>query len=153
MAREEVSRGDVASGTALDGIELPASARLLGWELLEASPDEGRVRVRFEARPEFANPAGFVQGGFLAAMLDDVMGPAMFVRSAGTIYAVTLDLHVSYLAPARPGALFAEGRVVSAGQTIGHLEASLTDADGALIARAAATVRLVPSDRLPDKGA
>jgi uncharacterized protein (TIGR00369 family) len=138
----------VAAETVLDGIDLPPSARMLGWRLLDAWPDEGRVRVTYEARSEFANPAGFIQGGFLAAMLDDAMGPAMFVHSAGRLYAVTLDLHISYLAPAKPGRFVAEGRVVNAGKSVGFLEASLTDADGVLVAKASATVRLVPAERL-----
>jgi acyl-coenzyme A thioesterase PaaI-like protein len=42
-----------------------------------SSSDRWRARhveVTFEANAEFLNPAGNVQGGFLAAMLDDTMG-------------------------------------------------------------------------------
>ena len=138
--------------TVLDAIELPASARLLGWQLIEAWPDEGRILVRFEGLAAFTNPAGFIQGGFLAAMLDDVMGPAMFLHSEGRFYSVTLDLHVTYPASARPGPLFGEGRVVQAGKSVAFLEGDLTDADGVLVARARSTVRLVPAERL-DAGA
>ncbi|MBW8812587.1 MAG: PaaI family thioesterase [Caulobacterales bacterium] len=136
----------MSTRSVLDDIELSPSTRLLGWRLLEAWPDEGRISVAFEGLEAFTNPAGFIQGGFLAAMLDDVMGPAVFVHSAGQLYPVTLDLHVSYLGPARPGPLYGEGRVVQAGRSVGFLEAQLTDADGVLVARATATVRLTPAE-------
>ncbi|MDB5425710.1 MAG: PaaI family thioesterase, partial [Phenylobacterium sp.] len=31
--------------------------------MLDARPEEGWIRIGFEARPEFVNPAGFIQGG------------------------------------------------------------------------------------------
>ena len=35
------------------------------------------IETAFHARPEFTNAAGDVQGGLLAAMLDDTLGPAL----------------------------------------------------------------------------
>lgn len=57
--------------TALDGFTAPPSSRLLGWHLLDARPSDGWVRIGFDGKPEFCNPAGFIQGGILSAMLDD----------------------------------------------------------------------------------
>ena len=67
--------------TALDQIAPPASATLLGWHLLDARPSEGWLKVGFNGKKEFCNPAGFVQGGILTAMLDDTMGPAAFIMT------------------------------------------------------------------------
>ena len=131
--------------TALDGLPAPPCAKLLGWHILDARPDEGWLRCGFEARPEFANPTGAIQGGFLAAMLDDAMGPTVFVMTKGAVYTATIDMTVSYLSPARPGPLFGEGRVVQLGKSVGFLEATLTDAAGTVIARATSSVRLVPA--------
>src|SRR5581483_6392636 len=68
------------SGPFWDMIEgrvpMPPVARLLGWTLVSVDPARGEIRVRFEAKPDFLNPAGTVQGGILTAMLDDTMGPA-----------------------------------------------------------------------------
>jgi uncharacterized protein (TIGR00369 family) len=133
--------------TALDGLPRPPCAELLGWEVLDARPDDGWIRIRFEGRPEFRNPAGYIQGGFLAAMLDDTMGPAMFVHSQGRLFTPTIELHVSFLAPARPGPIFGEGQVVQAGKSIAFLEGRLTDAAGVLLARGTASARLVPADK------
>ena len=132
---------------ALDGMPRPPCAELLGWEIVEARPADGWIRIRFEARPEFVNPAGHIQGGFLAAMLDDTMGPAMFIYGEGRVFTPTIDMHVSYLAPARPGPLYGEGQVVQAGKSIAFLEGKLMDLSGTVVARATASARLVPTPK------
>lgn len=131
--------------TALDGLPAPPCAELLGWHVLDARPKEGWIRIGFLARREFTNPAGFVQGGFLAAMLDDTMGPAAFVMSEGALYTVSIDMNVSYLAPASPGPLIGEGRVVQLGKSVGFLEATLIDEAGTVVARATSSAKLVPT--------
>ena len=128
-------------------IPTPPSAVLLGWRLIAHDAEKGWVRIGFEGRREFLNPAGFVQGGFVAAMLDDSMGPAVWVKSRGTLFTATIDMTVSYLAPAKPGAFFGEGTVVQLGKTIAFLEGRLEDADGQPVARASASVRLVPAQK------
>jgi uncharacterized protein (TIGR00369 family) len=132
--------------TVLDTIPVAPCARLLGWRVLAAKPKDGWVKVGFDARWEFTNPAGYVQGGFLAAMLDDTMGPAVFVMSEGRFFPPTLDLHVSFLAPTRPGRLVGEGRVVQMGRSIAFLEGVLFDAAGTPVARATATAKLVAAE-------
>jgi len=133
--------------TALDHLPRPPCADLLGWEVVDARPADGWIRIRFEGRPEFRNPAGFIQGGLLAAMLDDTMGPAMFVHAEGRLFTPTIEMHVSFLSPARVGPLYGEGQVVQAGKSIAFLEAKLMDADGVVVARATSTARLVPAER------
>jgi uncharacterized protein (TIGR00369 family) len=136
------------SGSPLESFPTPPCAQTLGWKLVAQDAERGWVRIEFEARAEFVNPAGFVQGGFLAAMLDDTMGPAALVKSRGKWFTASIDMNVSFLAPARPGKLFGEGRVVQLGRSIGYLEAELFDAEGTLIARATSSARLVSTDAL-----
>jgi acyl-coenzyme A thioesterase PaaI-like protein len=80
--------------TALDDIPMPPSAQLSGWHLLDARPAEGWIRIGFDGKAAFCNPAGFVQGGMLAAMLDDTMGPAVFAMTEGRLYTATVSLNV-----------------------------------------------------------
>jgi uncharacterized protein (TIGR00369 family) len=145
-------RGDDVSmtsetGTPFDHFPKPPCAELLGWRLLDHDVDRGFVRIGFEGRREFLNPAGFIQGGFLTAMLDDTMGPALLIQSRGALYTVTIDMNVSFMAPAKPGQLFGEGQVVQCGKTVAFLEARLVNETGELIARATATARVVPVER------
>ena len=126
----------------------PPCAATLGWRLIGADSEAGTVRIGFEGKRDFCNPAGFIQGGFLAAMLDDTMGPAVLVKSDGACFTPTIDLNVSFLAPARPGAFIGEGRIVQMGKTIVFLEGNLFDEEGQLVARATASARLVPTGKL-----
>jgi uncharacterized protein (TIGR00369 family) len=128
--------------TILDRFPTPPCATLLGLDILEVDYGNGRVKIAFTAKPEFCNASGNVQGGFLAAMLDDCMGPAILIATNAERFPSTIDLHVQYLAPAKPGQLIGKGRVVKIGKTIGFVEAELEDASGNLIARATAIVRI-----------
>lgn len=142
------NKPEIVTGTVLDSFPTPPCAKLLGWTLLEHDPDKGWVKLAFDAKREFLNPAGFVQGGILTAMLDDTMGPALLLMTGGRLYTTTIDMNVSFLAAAKPGRLISEGRVVQLGKTIAFLEATISDADGNPLARATASARLVPIDRL-----
>lgn len=133
--------------TALDTLSVPPSSRLLGWQVLDARPEEGWIRIGFEARPEFCNPGGFIQGGLLCAMLDDTMGPAVFIRTEGRHYMTTIGINMVFLAPARVGRLIGEGWVVKLGSTIAFAEGRLEDAAGNLLATATASMRLLDAAR------
>jgi acyl-coenzyme A thioesterase PaaI-like protein len=89
--------------TALDAIPTPPCSQLLGWRVLDARPEDSWIRIGFEGKPEFRNPAGFIQGGILSAMLDDTMGPAVFVKTNGRLYTSTISMNISFLAPAKVG--------------------------------------------------
>src|ERR1700760_1253686 len=101
--------------TLFDRFPRPPCADLLGLTLLDHDPKEGWAKFSFEGRREFLNPAGFVQGGILSAMLDDSMGPTALLASGGALYTATIDMNVSFFAPAKPGKIFSEGRVVQMG--------------------------------------
>jgi uncharacterized protein (TIGR00369 family) len=121
----------------------PPAAALLGFELLAIDETQGTIRVRFTAKPEFANPIGAIQGGFLAAMLDDTLGPALTATLAPNQFAPTLELKVNFIAAAKPGPLIAEGRVVARGGSVAFLAGELRTEAGALVATATATARIV----------
>jgi uncharacterized protein (TIGR00369 family) len=129
--------------TALDRLEAPPSARLLGWHLLDARPAQGWIRIGFDGKREFCNPAGFVQGGILSAMLDDTMGPAVFVMTDGRLYTATITMTVNFLAPAKVGRIVGEASVTQLGRTVAFVEGRLTAEDGAVLATATASARLV----------
>ncbi|MGC2086193.1 MAG: PaaI family thioesterase [Bradyrhizobium sp.] len=134
--------------TALDDIEAPPSARLLGWHVLDAKPADGWIRIGFDGKAAFCNPAGFIQGGILSAMLDDTMGPAVFAMTGGRLYTTTVSMTVNFIAPAEPGPIVGEARVVQLGRTIAFIEGRLNRADGVLLATATANARLLESARV-----
>lgn len=129
--------------TAFDDLQMPPCSQLLGWEMLDAKPEEGWIRLSFQGRPEFCNPSGYIQGGFLSAMLDDTMGPAAFIMTGGKQYTPTITMTVNFLSPAKVGAIYSEAKVVQLGKTVVFVEAKLTDASGTILATATSTSRLV----------
>src|SRR6202167_3745458 len=112
----------------------PPSAVLLGWELVSVDPDAGTIEVAFTATEQFLNPIGVIQGGFLAAMLDDTLGPALVATLGPGQFAPTTDLHVQFLRPARPGRLTGRGRIVRRGRQIAFLAGELLDESGEAVA-------------------
>jgi uncharacterized protein (TIGR00369 family) len=129
--------------TALDNLAAPPSSRLLGWQLLDARPGDGWIRIGFDGKPDFCNPAGFVQGGILSAMLDDTMGPAVFAMTEGRLYTATITMTVNFLSPARPGPITGEANVTQLGKTVAFVEGRLMAGDGTLLATATTSARLV----------
>jgi uncharacterized protein (TIGR00369 family) len=121
----------------------PPAAELLGWHLLACDREQGWARISFEGRPDFANPTGNIQGGYLAAMLDEAMGSALIVATDGAFLSTTISMNTDFIRPAPVGPIQAEGRVVSLGKSIAFLEGNLRGADGKLVARATASCKLV----------
>jgi uncharacterized protein (TIGR00369 family) len=120
----------------------PQAAATLGWELSWVAPERGEIEVFFDARDGFTNPMGNVQGGFLAAMLDDTLGPALVATLGPGQFAPTTDLHVQFLRPARPGRLTGRGRVVRRGRDVAFLAGELVDESGQIVAVATATAQI-----------
>lgn len=127
--------------------ELPApkAAETLGIVFKHIDAEAGTVEVEFHGAPEFTNPEGNIQGGFLAAMLDDTMGPALSATLKQGEFAPTLNLNVSFHRPAVVGALTGKGRVIRRGRDICFLAAELFQ-EGELVASATATavIRAMP---------
>jgi uncharacterized protein (TIGR00369 family) len=116
----------------------PACAKTLGLEFLQIDGERGTVEIKFEAKPEFLNPAGNVQGGFLAAMLDDTMGPALSATLDSGEFAPTVNLNIQFHRPAKSGLLKGVGRVVLRGREVCQLSAELLQNDK-IVATATAT--------------
>jgi uncharacterized protein (TIGR00369 family) len=74
----------------------PRAAQTLGLVFKHIDAESGAVEAEFQAKPAFTNAAGNIQGGFLAAMLDDTMGPALAATLAAGEFAPTLNLNVSF---------------------------------------------------------
>ncbi len=123
---------------------MPAAAELLGWHLLAFDKEAGWARIGFAGRPEFANPRGHVQGGLLAAMLDEAMGSALNIATDAAFLSSTISMTTDFVRPAPPGMLQGEGRVTSLGRSVAFLEGKLLGPDGKLVARATASCKLVP---------
>ncbi|RPH45961.1 MAG: PaaI family thioesterase [Burkholderiales bacterium] len=114
----------------------------LGARILELDLAAGRLEMEFVGTDAFRNPAGTVQGGMLAAMLDDVTASLATATATQDERCATLDLHTSFLRPAKVGPIRASARVVRRGREIVHVAGELSQ-DGRPVATATATCMLV----------
>jgi uncharacterized protein (TIGR00369 family) len=97
--------------------------------------DEQRQRVvgKFQLGPEYQGATGFIHGGIIATVLDEVMSK---VSRFSDVRAVTAELAVEYLKPVRVGQeLTVEGfNARREGRQLYH-EGEIRDAAGTLLAR------------------
>ncbi len=124
----------------------PASAHL-GLSLVSIDREALSCRIAFDATERLCNKWGGLQGGMVAAMLDDAMSIAVALGLDWGQITPTLEMKVSYLSPARPGRLYAEGRVLKRGSSIAFTEARLADERGEVLATASGTGRIVQMRR------
>lgn len=120
----------------------PPAAMLLGWNLLEVDHEHGTIKIELMAKPEFINPIGIIQGGFLTAMLDEALGGAAAAMLDDNQFAPTVELKVNFIRSAHVGPLIAEGRVIHRGISLIFLQAELHTPEGQLIATATATAQI-----------
>ncbi|MDG1691490.1 MAG: PaaI family thioesterase [Alphaproteobacteria bacterium] len=120
----------------------PSSAHL-GLELLAVDRERGMVEMAFNASDALCNKWGGIQGGNVAAMLDDAMAFAIGLNLDWGQISPTLELKVSMMAPARPGRLYATGRVVRRGRSVGFVEGELYNDEGQLLAAGSSTANFV----------
>jgi uncharacterized protein (TIGR00369 family) len=118
----------------------PTGSLTLGFRVTAVCQADLRVDASFDARADLLlNPMKQIQGGYLCAMLDEVMSVACMVASGMTHVAPTAEMKTSFFRPAQPGALHGVGRVVKWGRTLAFTEGELFDAEGRLLAKATGT--------------
>ena len=125
----------------------PPSARHLGFELIDFSVEHGWAEVAFTPRADFANPAGNVQGGFVCAMLDDVMSVAAAISKRLTVIVPTLQMSVTYLQPTPIARVVARGEVLRFSRSSLAMQGTLRDGAGATLAVATSTALSRPFPR------
>jgi len=107
-------------------------------EFVEVALDEGVLITRFPVRREYLNPYGAVQGGMVAAAVDNTLGPLSMLVAPPN---VTRMLEMKYSRPVTPDIEFMTVKakfMTQEGQFL-YFRAEVRDMDGNLLARAKAT--------------
>lgn len=121
-------------------LPLPKAAQTLATRIVSVDPEAGTIEVEFEARDEFTNPAGHIAGGFLAAMLDETMGPALGATLAAGESVPTINLNVQFLSVATPGQIQGRGRIQKRGREVCYLSGELLQRDKVVATATAANI-------------
>jgi uncharacterized protein (TIGR00369 family) len=122
-------------------LQIPPNCDLtLGMQCIDKSvPGVTTWRARVDER--FLNPAGIIQGGFLAAMLDSAMG-ASAVTAVGDrrVSVSNTEMKVTFLRSATVGdTLTCVATVLKPGRVISFLEAKIVDQHDQLVATASSS--------------
>ena len=118
---------------------------MLGLHVTAVHAGEARFELEVDLR-RHANPMGTLHGGVLSALADSAMGFAYATLLAEDETFTTLELKINYLKPVWSGRLYAMGRVVKHGRTLGLTECDITDETGSLVARASSTCMTLRGD-------
>ncbi len=122
---------------------LAPCSELLGMRVIDMAPQGGRMKFQYQPTPAMCNPMGFVQGGFVTAMLDDVMAPALISTCAPDTSIPTLEIKTSFIKGVKPGPVIVEGWIVKKTRSVAFMAAEIQSTDGELLAMASATFRII----------
>ncbi|WP_067651239.1 PaaI family thioesterase [Nocardia harenae] len=127
------------------GIELelpPPSAKAFDLRFVEYVPGRSLTATAAVSK-QFANAVGLLQGGFLSAMFDNLIGPLSYLTARGPT--TTLELTTHFLRPVFPGEqLRLQAAVRKAGSTTIFIGAEAHNAKDKLVATAVSTVQVLP---------
>lgn len=107
--------------------------------------DDGKAVIEYEVGQHMCHSGGVAQGGFVCGWIDAAMAHAS-LSIAPEMTPMSLELKVSYFAPARPGHVTAEGWIERRGRATCFAEGRLLDPEGKVLAKASSTIRLIPRD-------
>lgn len=101
----------------------------------------GRTVWTMTVDERFTNPAGIMQGGFLAAFADSAMGAAAITYAVERkVFAANAEMKVSFLRAVEVGSqLECTSEVISGGKRVAFVEAQVVDGDGRLVGKASST--------------
>jgi uncharacterized protein (TIGR00369 family) len=122
----------------IDSQPKPACAALTPFQILEAEQETGFVKIEFAPQPAFENHFGNIQGGFAVSMMDVLISVAAFVKVRQWI--PTVEIKVSFVAPARIARCVGEGQVIRAGRSVIFVEGKLWNDTNELAVHATATL-------------
>ena len=121
----------------------PPVSLLLKQRIVRVDMERGELDAEFEADASFANPAGHVRGGMLAAMLDALTASVVDATLQAGERVASLSLNVSFLKAAQVGTVQGRAHLVRKGRTVAHAGAELVQGDIA-VASATAVCMVVP---------
>jgi uncharacterized protein (TIGR00369 family) len=107
--------------------------------------EAGRSVIEYQVRPDMCHSGGVAQGGFVCGWIDAAMAHAS-LSLMPEMTPMSLELKVSYFAPARPGRVIAEGWIERRGRATCFAEGRLLDGAGKVLAKASSTIRLIPRE-------
>jgi uncharacterized protein (TIGR00369 family) len=116
---------------------------LLSMKLMDVGV--GHASLEIDLAEKHLQPYGMVHGGVFASIIDAAAFWSVYFGIEDTAAGLTtVDLKLNYLAPAVSGKLFARGRQIKVGRTLGYAEATVFDQSDLALAHGTSTVIILP---------
>ena len=146
MDTNEPNPLDQLRAQAPPGFQIPPpaftemSAEIVGYVEGES------MTVRFPFDTRFTNPAGVMQGGMIAAAVDNALGPLSFLVAPPS---VTTQFNLSFLRPVSPDLNYfeVEARLDEKTRQYLFMAARVTDPEGRTLALAQVTCYIMPKQK------
>ncbi|MEI2414791.1 PaaI family thioesterase [Orrella sp. JC864] len=122
------------------GLDIPYMD-LIGLEPEHLETDLVRTRLPYAAA--LRNSRGDVHGGALMSALDFTLSAAGRSHDPLNVGMATIDMNTHFMEPGQ-GDLLIEARCLRRGKTLAFCEGEVRRADGTLVAKAAATFKIIP---------
>lgn len=113
--------------------------------------EAGEAWIDYPIKQEMSNPIGMIQGGFLAALIDDTIGLAFFSLEPRLMFTTT-NLNVNYLFGARVGEIVrAKAKVIRMGKKIANFECKIYNSKEEIIANSTSNLVVTTVKAIPFK--
>ena len=120
--------------------------RHLGMRLVKLS--RGRSEMHVLVTKALTQDAGVAHGGVAATLIDSSVGLAVCTLLKPDEVTTTVEMKLNFTAPAKPGTLRANARIIQKGKRIVVGEAEVRDRKQTLIAKGLVTYIILENQRL-----
>jgi uncharacterized protein (TIGR00369 family) len=115
--------------------------------ILTETLGKGTATLSLPVEPHLTNSLGTVHGGVIMSLLDVALCTAARTLHPESIGVITINLSTSFIGAGAGTRLLADARVMKDGRSMSFVEAEAKNADGSLVAKAVATVRVLKQEK------
>jgi uncharacterized protein (TIGR00369 family) len=116
-------------------------------KILTETLGEGSARLSLPIEPHLTNSLGTVHGGVIVSLLDVALCTAARTLHPESSGVITINLSTSFIGAGSSAKLYAEARVLKDGRSMSFVEGEAQNADGSIVAKAIATVRVLHKEK------
>jgi len=116
-------------------------------KILTETLGTGTAQLSLPVEPHLTNSLGTVHGGVIMSLLDVALCTAARTLHPESLGVITINLSTSFIDGGKGARLLCDARVLKDGKSMSFVEAEAKNADGSLVAKAVATVRVLKKER------
>jgi uncharacterized protein (TIGR00369 family) len=116
-------------------------------KILTETLGKGAAQLSLPVEAHLTNSLGTVHGGVIMSLLDVALCTAARTLHPESVGVITINLSTTFIGAGSGAKLVADARVLKDGRSMSFVEAEAKNADGSLVAKAVATVRVLLKEK------